>query len=325
MNPMTIPSRTRVLVLLVVVLLAAAVALAACGGEAATETSTGPSASATAATILTQAGLQVTTDPAVAAIVPEKVKTSGLRVATDIPFPPWDMWTAVGSDKATGFDFDIAQALAAKMGVSMDYVDVPWDSIIPSLQADKQDVIIAAMSVTPERIAMVNFISYAYDSTGILVVKGNPEGITTLEDLSGKTVAIEKGTVQDDLVKETNKQLAAAGSPEIKSLMFPAATDCYMALKSGKVQAVLFGNFNLGYTAKNTDDGNAFELIVDPANPNGYDPGMVGIAVLKDDTALTDAVQKAMQAMIDDGTYQKICDIWGMPAPVTEAKLNELL
>jgi len=317
-------TKIRSFALLVVTLLLAAVGLAACGTEAVTETAS-ESASPAAAAVTTNAGLKVTTDPQIAASVPEKIRTNGLRVAVDIPFPPWEMWTAEGSNQATGFDFDIAQALAAKMGVSMTFNKTAWDSIIPSLQADKHDVIISAMSVTSERLAMVNFVNYAYDGTDILVVKGNPESIASINDLSGKTVALEKGTVQDELVQKTNKELKAAGKPEISTLMFPAATDLYLALKSGKAQAVLMGGFNLGYTAKTTDGGNAFQLVIDPANPNGYDPATVGIAVLKDDTALTDAVQKAMQALIDDGTYQKICDLWGMPAPVKEAGLNQLL
>ena len=313
--------RTAALACVAVLAAGAALLTGACGSS---EQTTSASPSPSAAAVTTDAGFVVTTDPALNALLPESIRTSGiLRVATNMPFPPWEMYVEEGSEQATGFDYDLGQALAAKLGVKMSFDQNPFDAIIPALQADKEDLVIAAMGDTKEREAVLSFVNYAYDSTGIMVVKGNPEGITSLDSLSGKTVATQSGSQQVETLTKKNAELKAAGKPEIKVLKFPGESDVFLALKSGKSDAVALGYFALGYAAKTYDDGAAFEVIKDPANPDGYDASMVGVGIPKEDTQLVEAVQKALQALIDDGTYQKIGDAWGMPAMVKEALVNE--
>ena len=292
---------------LVLVTLISAVLITACGsGGGGASTSPSPQASAT--TI--DAGLSVTADPALNALLPDSIRNAGvLRVATNMPFPPWEMYVEEGSKQATGLDYDLAQALAAKLGVTMSFDQTPFDAIIPALQANKADLVIAAMGDTEEREQVLSFVNYAYDSTGVMVVKGNPEGIITLDDLSGKTVAIQSGSQQVSTMTKKNAELKAAGQPEIKVLKYPGESDVFLALKSGRAQAVALGFFALGHAAKVYDNGTAFEVVIDPANPDGYDPSMVGIGVPKDTTQLVDATQKALQALIDDGTYQKIGEL----------------
>ncbi len=313
--------RTAVTICLALVTLVAALLIAACGGgEETASTSPSPQASSTKI----DAGFAVTADPALNALLPDSIKSSGvLRVATNMPFPPWEMYVEEGSEQATGLDYDLAQALAAKLGVKMSFNQTPFDAIIPALQAGKADLVIAAMGDTKEREQVLSFVNYAYDSTGVMVVKGNPEGIVTLDDLSGKTVAVQSGSQQVSTMTKKNAELKAAGKPEIKVLKYPGESDVFLALKSGTAQAVALGFFALGHAAKVYDDGNAFEVVIDPANPDGYDPSMVGIGVPKDNTQLVDATQKALQALIDDGTYQKIGEAWGMPALVKQALVNE--
>ena len=76
------------------------------------------------------------------------------------------------------------------------------------------------------------------------------------------------------------------------------------------------------YIAKTTNKGNSFEVVADPAAPNGYDPQIVGIGIAKNNTALITTVQKALQALISDGTYKKIVDSYGL-LPVTSAQINQ--
>ncbi len=95
-----------------------------------------------------------------------------------------------------------------------------------------------------------------------------------------------------------------------------------MAVQSGKVVGDLTDHSTAAYIAMTTDNGATFEVVVDPAAPTGYESQPVGIAVLKTNTGLRDALQKALQALIDDGTYKTIIDHYGL-LPVQSAQINQ--
>ena len=115
----------------------------------------------------------------------------------------------------TGFDYDIAQALGAVLGVKFEFVQTTFDDTIPSLQAGKNDIIMSAMYDQLKRREDVDFVDYAWDGTSLLVLKGNPEGITGLDSLAGKTVGCERGTTQAILLENTNEQFKSAGKAEM--------------------------------------------------------------------------------------------------------------
>jgi polar amino acid transport system substrate-binding protein len=307
---------------LLTTLLVAAVAImgfaAACGGGDKATTTT---AAATGYDINTiTAGIKV--DPAIAALVADKYKTDGIKVASDIPYPPWEFYVTEGSDQVTGFDYDLGQALGAVLGVKVTFVQTAFDSCIPSLIAGKNDIVMSGMYDNLVRRNDVDFVDYAFDGTALLVLKGNPEGITGLDSLAGKTVGCERGTTQAALLDTLNEQLKTAGKQEMTVNQYDDQPTALTALQSGRTIADLTDNSTAAYIAATTQGGSLFEVVVDAANPHGFAPQIDGIGVLKDNTQLRDVIQKALQVLIDNGTYTTIIEHYGL-LPVAKADINQ--
>ena len=313
---------------LIVMAVAAALLLgvAACGGGSSAST-TSPTASASTSPTPTPAnttiaGVTVTEDPSLHALLPAAITSAGkVRVATDIPYPPFEMYTAPGSGQPTGFDYDLSQALGAKLGIPFKFDQIVFDSIIPSLQAGKADIVMAAMVDIATREKVLNFIDYAKVTTVMVIAKGNPQKVTSLESLAGKTAAAQTGTIQAGMLQTLKQQLAAAGKPALTVLQFPKDSDALLAVKSGKAACDLV---QLPTAVSDVQtSGDAFQIAKDPAAPNGYNPSTIGIGMVKANSQLLDAVSKALQALVSDGTYTKILDKYGLgAAAVTTVEIN---
>ncbi len=290
-----------------------------CGDEANDDTTTTIEGEYDIAGII--AGIEV--DPEIAALLPEAIQTSGVvKVASDIPWPPWEMFVTEGGEEITGFDYDVAQALGSVLGVKFEFVQTAFDDTIPSLQAGKNDIIMSAMYDQLARREVVDFVDYAWDGTSLLIPKGNPEGITGLESLSGKNVGCERGTTQAVLLENTNETLGADGKAEMTINQYDDGPAAILALQSGKIVAYLTDNSVAVYTAQTTQGGELFEVITDPTNPHGYNPQIDGIGVLKGNDQLRDAIQQALQVLIDNGSYGLIIDHYGL-IPVDSAEINQ--
>ncbi|MFD9258204.1 ABC transporter substrate-binding protein [Streptomyces sp. NPDC059538] len=281
-------------------------------------------AKATGGQPATVAGVAVTKDAALHDALPDMIKRAGtVRVATDVPYAPFEMFVAEGKPELTGLDYDLGQALGAKLGVKFEFAPQKFDGIVPAIQAGKFDAAMSAMTDNKERQAVVDFVDYSVSGSGIMVVKGNPERITTLDDLCAKKVAVQAATNQLDLLKEHQAKCKAAGKSEIDIQTFPKDSDAQLALRSGKVVAQVQTKPAAGWTAKTADGGTAFQVVDDPAAAGGYGASPNGIAVSKKLPRLSDAIHKALQALIDDGTVTKIFDKYGVASiAVKEATKN---
>ncbi len=305
---------------LAAVLLVVLAVLAACGSSSPSSSS---SASTSASPSATSGG--VTADATLNAMLPAAIRSAGtIRVATNIPYPPWEMYTAVGSKQATGIDYDLSQAIAAKLGVKASFDQTVFDSIIPALLAGKEDMVMASMFDDATRQKQLDFVDYATDSYGILLPKGNPDNITSIQDLAGKTVAVQSGTAQVGELQKLAKTFATAGKPKLTILQFPQDSDALLAVTSGKAQAQMDDQSVAAYTVKTFNNGNTFVLLQDPTIATTFSNGIIGIGVPKTDTQLRDAVQKALQALITDGTYGQILNKYNEASlAVTSALVNQ--
>ena len=167
----------------------------------------------------------------------------------------------------------------------------------------------------------VDFVDYARDGTGMLVLKGNPNKITSFSDLAGKNVGCEKGTTQADALVTLNDTFKTQGKPEMTISQFPDQPSALLAVQSGKVVCDLTDSSTGGYVALTTDNGATFQIIMDPDPPEGWETQPDGIAVLKSNSDLRDAIQKALQSLMDDGPYQTILAQYGIQ-PWNEASIN---
>jgi len=306
-----------VLLILSAVALLAVLALGGCGST----TDSGGSGDATTATEQTievggpdteKASIKVMSDPALNAMLPDSIKSSGkIKVAMNVPYPPWEYYESPGSDVFVGIEPDIAKALGAILGVELVLAQTPFDGIIASILAGKADLGISTFYDTTDRQKVVDIVDYAKDGSGILVLKGNPDGITGMDSLAGKVVSVQKGTTQYEFLVKTNEEFAASGKEQIQILALPNDTDAQLAVKSGKSVANMTDGPGGAYVAKTNGGGTVFEAIVDPAFPGGYDPSTIAILVKKGIPNLPEAFQQAFQQLVDSGAMKQILDLYG--------------
>ena len=260
-------------------------------------------------------------DASARALLPESYISNGIKVASDIPYDPFEYTDE--KDNLLGFDVDLGNLIGQKLGVKVTFNDAVFDTIIPSLESGNNDIIISSMSDTIERQAKVDFVDYNIGGSQMIVAKGNPKGITDAMGLCGKTVIVQNGTIQIDLVGRMSTDCTSAGKSAIKITQLPDAPSMENALRAGSGDAVMMDSFVAQGAAAKAGDGEYFDVVSDPAAPNGYEAGYVGIAILKKDTQLRDAIQAALQSLIDDGQYATLLAKWNMSANgVPSASIN---
>ncbi|MDA3147773.1 ABC transporter substrate-binding protein [Leucobacter sp. UCMA 4100] len=262
----------------------------------------------------------VETDEAASALLPSEITERGtVRVAMGVPYPPF---IEVNDDNdLIGVDADMSIALGAKLGVEFTVEHQPFESVIPSLQSDRHDIIMMGMNDSKERQQTLNFIEEIQAGFAIVVAKGNPENIKTLTDLCGHSASTQKSTLQAELLAELSEECIASGKEGIEVQALPVAQDSQTALRAGRAQAYIVDAPVAAYTARTAGNGEYFELVEDPENPQGFNPVYTGFGLLNDRTELTDALQAAMQSLIDDGTYQAILDEHGMGSLALDSAL----
>jgi polar amino acid transport system substrate-binding protein len=287
-----------------------ALAVAGCGSSAHTAAASDADHTASAVQIV---GVTIRPDPALHALLPTAIKSAGvIHVATNIPYPPWEMYTTAGGSQPTGVDYDLSLALAARLGVQDSFDQTPFDSIIPAILAGKENDVMAGMWDTPQREGSLRFVDYATDGYGILVQAGNPEHISTPMSLAGMTVAVQSGTTQVSVLQALNRQLVAAGKKPVTILQFSQDSDTLLALQSGKAQVQFDGLSVAAYTAKTFGDGHTLQLVYNPALAHEFSSGIVGIGVPKNDPMLASALRQALQSLMTSGAYAKILDHFGL-------------
>jgi len=278
------------------------VLLAACTAG----TSASPSASQAASVSASAAASPVATVPTDQLIFPGK-----LVVCIDIPYPPQEMFDDQGNP--TGADPDLSAEIAKRLGLTLQIENSVFDTIILALTGGKCEVIISAQNITAERLDQVDMIPYFKAGQGVLVAKGNPDGITKPLDMCGKSVAAESGTTEVDYVLGTgdykgaglNKQCSAAGKGDVDMQQFQKDSDALLALSSGQVQAYFADSPAVGFYAAQQPD--AFEL-----SGITVEEALEGISVPKDKSGLADGVLAALKSMAEDGTYTEILAKYGL-------------
>ena len=288
---------TRTATLLGATAVAAALVLTGCSGS-------GGAGAAAAAGPDLPIGDEVSTtvDPALTALLPDDIVEKGrIDVAVDIPFPPMAMYD--DTNREVGFDPELGRLLGQKLGIDMSLNKQAFDSVIPSLQAGNNDIIMSGMNDTPERQETLDFVDYTHGGFAILVAAGNPQEVTTQADLCGKTVSVQKATVQGELLRGMD-----CGSDPVTVTELPSDLDAQTALRAGKSDAYVSDAVVAEYVAATTADGEAFDVVRDPENPAGFNPVYSGIGILKDDAELTEAIRQALQSLIDEGTYQQVLE-----------------
>jgi len=234
-------------------------------------------------------------------LVPADIAKAGvIRAATDGTYPP-NEFTGPDGKTLMGFDIDLGNAVAERLGLKIQFANAKFDSILTGIQGNRYDVAFSSFTDNKERQAKVDFVDYFTAGTSILVKKGNPEKIGKLEDLCGKKIALESGTVQVDIAKGAK---CPAGS-KIQIAQLPDDAAARLQVKTGRAVADMNDFPVAAYTAKTSGGGNDFEVV-----GTQYETAPYGIAVSKQLTGLRDAIQGALKAMVADGSYDTILKKW---------------
>jgi len=237
--------------------------------------------------------------------LPESIRERGtIRLATDPSYAPMESYAADGRT-VIGFDADLAAALGSVLGIKLEMVPADFSAALDNTVSGEFDGVLSAMTDTVEREAKADFINYFSAGTSIVVRRGNPNGVSDLKDLCGQVVAVEQSTVQQDLLKRSQR---GCGSNPITIKSFKTNSDALLQLRTGRAVAIL------------NDYPPAAELASDPATRTHYqlastvqyEPGLYGLAVAKDNTELRDALHAALDELMHAGVYNELLLRWGL-------------
>ncbi|KAA8817649.1 ABC transporter substrate-binding protein [Bifidobacterium callitrichos] len=279
------------------------ISVAACGTTDEATGSSSDSGSSDGATISSYDVSGVKKDDAIASLLPDSVTKDGkLTIGTNPSYAPAEFLDADGKTQI-GYDMDLARAMGNIFGLKTEIVSSNFDTIIPAV-GSKYDLGIAAFTITPERMDSVDFVSYFTSGMAYAVKKGNPEKIDE-NNLCGLKVAVETGTVEEEAIAETAKQCKADGKKDIEVQSSKQQTDATTAVVTGKADVFFADSPVVGYAIAQT--GGELEQL-----GKDFDSVPNAVAIKKGDSKTVEAVQKAMQKLMDDGTYGKILKHWGV-------------
>ncbi|WP_285116021.1 ABC transporter substrate-binding protein [Leifsonia sp. fls2-241-R2A-40a] len=258
------------------------------------------------------AGSDVKKDDTLAGQLPQKIKDAGkLVVGMDNTYPPNEFKDDNG--QPVGWEVDLTNAIAAKLGVKASFAIAKFDNIIPSITGGKDDFGMSSFTDTTEREQQVDFVNYY--SAGILWASQKGKNIDP-DNACGMKVAVQSTTYEDtDEVPAKSKKCTDAGKPAIQALRYDTQDDATNAVILGKADALSADSPVTLYAISKSKD----KL---EAAGKTFDEAPYGLPVQKD-SKLTPVLQKAVQALIDDGTYKKILDKWGVAdGAVQSAEVN---
>ncbi|MFD1657858.1 ABC transporter substrate-binding protein [Streptomyces caeni] len=259
--------------------------------------------------------------------LPESIRKAGvIKVGSDIAYAPVEFKDDSG--KTVGLDPDLADAMGKQLGVKFQFENGTFDALLTGLRSKRYDIAMSAMTdnksrqdgVDPDTGKKVgegvDFVDYLTAGVSIYTRKGDTGGIATWSDLCGKKIAVERGTVSEDLAKAEAKKC-----PSGKKLTIEAFDDDQQAqtrLRSGGADAASSDFPVAAYAVKTSGGGKDFQLVGEQVEAAPY-----GIAVAKQNTQLRDALQAALNAVIKNGEYQKILAKWGAAdGAVKESVIN---
>jgi polar amino acid transport system substrate-binding protein len=246
--------------------------------------------------------------------LPERLLKSGKIVVGVVPqFQPMAFYPE-GTGELSGSDPEMMTAIAKKLGLSIEWFPVSFDAMLAGIASRRFDVAITGISDTPERQQHITFIDYMMETKIFLTLARNPASITeVLNSSCGHTIAVQRGTVDPEYLQIVNDSCKEKNLPEAKSLEFTSSSDKKLAVQSARVDASFFSSVD--FPALQEESGNAFAAFILAELPEE----LWGIAVNPKDEKLANAILKATQDIMDDGSYIAILKKWNVTHLALEA------
>lgn len=253
------------------------------------------------------------------AMLPARIAESGIiTVGTEAYYPPYESF-ADDDSTIIGLDPDLLHAIGEVLGVEMKIENLAFDGLLPALDAKRLDIVSAALTINADRVEKYDFVSYFNTPQGITVLADNPNGIKTRDDLCGLNVAVLDASHQLSLLEAMNDDVCSDNQMTITA--FTSDADALQQLQSGRADASLSQYPVAAFSAANFGSGDTFTAISDAS----FGPSLLGEVFRKDDSELRDAVQAAINDLIDSGVYEEVLDTHGLAVgAITRAEINEI-
>jgi len=271
-------------------------AIAGCGSSSSSTTT-----SSTTATTATTASGPVA---AIAEQVPAAIKSKGtLVVGTEAQYAPNEFLASDGHT-IIGMDPDLVTALAETMGLKAKFSDAQFEAIIPGIQAGRYDMGASSFTDTKEREKKVDFVTYYNAGISFYAKAGTNPGVESLKDICGKTVGVEKGTVEQEESEAQSKACTKEGKKAVTVLSFPGQNQVNLAIASGRAAVGLADSPVVAYQIK--QNKGQFTLV-----GKTYAFAPYGLAVPKT-TGLAKPMLAALKELMANGKYKAILEKWGI-------------
>ncbi|WP_043266070.1 ABC transporter substrate-binding protein [Streptomyces sp. CT34] len=251
-----------------------------------------------------------------------------LQVGSDITYKPVEYRS---NGAVAGIDPDLADAIGKELGIKLNFNNATFDTLMGGLKSKRYDIAMSAMTDTKDRQQGidsntgkkigegVDFVDYLNVGVSLYTQKGKTNGVDSWETMCGKKLAVQRGTVSDDLAKDKSKSCETSGQQPISIEAFDNDSEAQTRLRTGGVDAVSSDYPVAAYAVKVSGGGNDFQLVGGaPLKAAPY-----GIAVPKDQQQLRDALKAAVQLAIKNGSYAKVLQKWDVKdAAVKDVQLN---
>lgn len=222
----------------------------------------------------------------------DTIKEKGvMRIAMSGAYPPFNFVNE--QNEVVGFDPAIGAEIAKRMGIEVEIVTTAWDGIIGGLLANKYDAIVGSMSITEERAKVVDFVGPYYSTKRAIFAKPD-SGITSVSQVADKTVGVTLGETHEEWAREQGYTIRTyKGLPEL-----------LLELQNGRVDVIV--NDSIAAILAMKENGYDFVMLPDLET----DVIGAGIAIRQGSPKLHAEMQKALDSMMDDGTYVEIANKW---------------
>lgn len=215
-----------------------------------------------------------------------------MKVAFEGTYPPFNSQNE--QKQFVGFDVDVSNEIAKRLGVKAEFIATPWDGLIGGLQSDKFDIVIAQMSITEERKKSVDFTEPYVITGGVLITRQDTSDINKLEDIKDKKVGVGAGTTFE-------KAARSVQGADVRT--YKSAGEYFTDLQNKRLDAIINDKMVAAYRIKqNNLPLKASEALVSK--------DLIGMAIKKENTDFVEKVNKALVEMKKDGTYEQLFMKW---------------
>lgn len=286
---------------------------AGCGSSKTSDIKDTSTASASTEAAADESGTESTGTSTEVQVTPpsDLVESGKLTYAVAATFAPYEYADEDGN--YVGFDIEMAKAMADLMGLDVEIMEMDFNGLISALQGDRCDIINSAMYIKPEREEQVDFVKYMYIGDTILVRAGNDLNIQSTDDLSGKTVAVTAGAVEELTCEAFNEDFESRGMDPITILQLPTSNDAVVAVQNAQADCMVYSAASAAYAMSQQPGVFETTTVFDTDT-------VIGIATRKGDTEMQEAIQKCLDILVENGTYDSLMEKYNLASDLSYFK-----